>query len=57
MGEDPSEEIVNRVAMHRRSFVKRLVVGTAFAVPVVSSFDMRNLAMNVASGQTNQTSP
>lgn len=57
MGEEPLDEIVNQVGSDRRSFVKKLVVGTAFAVPVVSSFDMNNLTMSVAGAQVNQTSP
>jgi hypothetical protein len=51
------DEIVNHVGVDRRSFVRRMLIGTAFAVPVVSSFAMNNLSMNVASAQTNQTSP
>lgn len=57
MGEEPFEEIVERVGIDRRSFVRRMMIGTAFAVPVVSSFAMNNLSMNVAGAQTNQTSP
>jgi hypothetical protein len=33
-------EILGRVRMDRRSFVKKLVAGAVFAVPVVASFDM-----------------
>lgn len=51
------DEIVKHVGVDRRSFVRRMLIGTAFAVPVVSSFAMNNLSMNVASAQTNQTSP
>jgi hypothetical protein len=57
VSEEPLEEIVSRVGVDRRSFVRRLVVGTAFAVPVVSTFAMNDLSMNVASAQVNQTSP
>jgi len=54
------DEIVERVNDDRRRFVRRLVAGAAFAVPVVSSFDMTSLSMNAAFGQSssaNQTSP
>ena len=58
MSEEPFDEIVERVGVTRRSFVRRLVVGTTFAIPVISSFDMNSLSMNMASGQSaNQTSP
>ena len=57
MGEEPLDEIVNQVRSDRRSFVKKLMVGTAFAAPIVSSFDMNNLTMSVAGAQVNQTSP
>jgi hypothetical protein len=55
-----SDEIAERVNVDRRRFVTRLVAGAAFAVPVVSSFDMTSLSMNAASAQSlaaNQTSP
>jgi hypothetical protein len=57
VSEEPLEEIVSRVGVDRRSFVRRLVVGTAFAVPVVSTFAMNDLSLNVASAQTHQVSP
>ena len=61
MGTDPSqepiEEVMGRVGPDRRTFVRRLVIGTAFAAPIVSSFDMASLSMKVAGAQTNQTSP
>jgi hypothetical protein len=41
MSEDFLErEVLGRVSMDRRSFVKKLVAGAAFAVPVIASFDM-----------------
>jgi hypothetical protein len=54
--QEPIEELVGRVAPDRRTFVRRLVIGTAFAAPIVSSFDMNSLSMSVAGAQTNQTS-
>jgi len=35
-----SEDLERAVGPDRRTFVKRLVVGTAFAAPVVASFTM-----------------
>jgi hypothetical protein len=35
-----SDDVEGAVGPDRRSFIKRLVVGAAFAVPVVSSFTM-----------------
>lgn len=57
MSEEPFDEIVERVKIDRRAFVRRLAVGSAFAIPVITSFDMNTLSMNLASGQSNQTSP
>ena len=44
MGDEQAKEIVSKVEVGRRQFVKRLMVGSAFAVPVVASFSMGNLA-------------
>ncbi|GMU79655.1 MAG: hypothetical protein AMXMBFR46_24450 [Acidimicrobiia bacterium] len=57
MSEGSADEIVERVGPDRRTFVRRMIVGTAFAVPVVSSVTMSGLSMGVAGAQTNQTSP
>ena len=41
MSEDFLErEVLGRVPMDRRAFVKKLVLGAAFAVPAIASFDM-----------------
>src|SRR5579862_120296 len=61
MSDDEFEaEVVKRVGMDRRTFVRRLLLGSAFAVPVVASFDLSTLTMasadamspNGASGRT-----
>jgi hypothetical protein len=45
MAPDPFDEhVLSRVEMSRRDLVRRLVVGTAFAFPVVASFDMATLS-------------
>ena len=51
------DEIVERVGPDRRTFVRRLIIGSAFAAPIISSFDMNNLGMKVAGAGVNQTSP
>ena len=43
MSPEIENEVLDRVAMSRRSFVRRIMLGTAFAVPAVASFDMRSL--------------
>src|SRR5258708_255001 len=51
MSEDQLEnDVLRRAGMDRRNFIKKIVVGTAFAVPVVVSFDM--LTSTLASGRT-----
>jgi hypothetical protein len=57
MSEEQLErEVLSRVELDRRSFVKRVVLGTSFAVPVVASFQMDALTMNSASALVpNQT--
>jgi hypothetical protein len=49
------DEILGHVGMDRRSFVKRLILGGAFAVPVVASFDMGALAGVASARQPNGT--
>jgi hypothetical protein len=54
MSEDHLErEVLGEIGMDRRSFVKKLVLGAAFAVPVISSFDM--LTSSIAGGATTCT--
>jgi hypothetical protein len=39
-----SEEVEKEFGQDRRTFIKRLVIGTAFAAPVVSSFTMAGVS-------------
>ena len=48
-------DVLSRVRMDRRGFVKRLVMGGAFAVPVVASFDMDSLVDVAAARSPNGT--
>ncbi len=41
--EDFEREVLSGVPVDRRAFVRRMVVGTAFAVPAVASFSMVGL--------------
>lgn len=42
------DDVLARVRLDRRTFVKRLAIGAAFATPVVASFSMRDSAMAAA---------
>jgi hypothetical protein len=46
------ERAISETAYGRRTFLRRLVVGSAFAVPVVSSFSMAGV--NAVSANANQ---
>jgi len=50
--EEFEAEVVKRVGMDRRTFVRRLLLSGAFAVPVVASFDMATLSMSSAAATT-----
>jgi hypothetical protein len=56
VGELSDEElergVLEHVEMDRRAFVKRVVVGTAFAVPLVASFNMDALAQTTTTPET-----
>jgi hypothetical protein len=47
------DDKARRPSFDRRSFVKRVAVGTAFAVPVVSSFSMSGVNTAFAATSTN----
>ena len=49
MGETPDhDEILSDVGPNRRAFVKRVVAVTAFAAPLVTSYDLESLSPSVA---------
>lgn len=52
MSEDVEREI-GEPAYGRRAFLRRIAVGTAFAVPVVSSFSMAGLSAVAQANQSN----
>ena len=43
MPPDIEDGVLERVAVNRRKLVRDVVLGTAFAVPAIASFDMRSL--------------
>lgn len=56
MSPEIENEVLDSVALNRRAFVKKVVLGSAFAVPLVASFEMRSLTASAADCITpNQT--
>lgn len=55
MAPDVEREILDRVRMDRRGFVRRVVATTAFATPVLASFDMRSMTAYADCFTPNQT--
>jgi hypothetical protein len=52
MDETPdNDEVLSEVGPDRRAFVKRVVAVTAFAVPMVASYDLASLSPSVAAAQ------
>lgn len=53
MSDDQLEnEVLSQVAMDRRTFVRRIVLGTAFALPVIASFPLGALGAGQGQGTT-----
>jgi len=52
--EEFDRRIAGRIAFDRRAFIKKMVVGAAFAAPAVASFNM--LGFGTAQGFTSNTS-
>jgi hypothetical protein len=49
MGETPDhDEILSDVRPNRRAFVKRVIGVTAFAAPLIASYDLESLSPSVA---------
>ena len=44
MADDPVEKVLSHIEPERRAFLKKIIVGTAFAVPAVASFSMDGLS-------------
>lgn len=53
MSDDELErEILSKVGFDRRAFVKRMILGSAFAVPIVASFEMDTLTSHAQAART-----
>jgi hypothetical protein len=58
MDEDVNDEILSEVGPDRRAFVKRVVAVTAFAAPMVASYDLQSLSQSAAAAvSSNLTLP
>ena len=54
--EDRLDEQLARVEPSRRTFIKRIAIGAAFATPIVTSFSMGGMAANTAAAQSSNLS-
>ena len=45
MAKDDLDKVLDEVDPGKRAFLKQLIVGTAFTVPTVSSFSVRDLSL------------
>jgi hypothetical protein len=45
---DINSKFIERIDVSKRSSIRKMVIGTAFAVPTVVSFSMSGLAVNEA---------
>ena len=54
-----NEDVLNSVDESRRDFLRKVIVGTAFAAPLMASFSMDGLVINAveASCVTNMPEP
>ena len=52
MDEEENDEVLSKLGADRRTFVKRVVAVTAFAAPMVASYDLENLTQSVAHAGT-----
>ncbi len=59
MSEEKDDSVLDKVDPAKRSFVRKVVMGTAFVAPVVASFSIDGLTISDAqAGKVdNQTSP
>jgi hypothetical protein len=45
---ETTSPVLEKIAVSRRGFVKSLTIGTAFAIPMIASYSMDGLRVNVA---------
>jgi len=53
--QDRRERALARVNPEKREFIRKLALGTAFAVPAVASFSMDGLTLNKANAVTSNS--
>jgi hypothetical protein len=51
--EEKNDEVLSKLGADRRRFIKRVVAVTAFAAPMVASYDLENLSPSVAGAVSN----
>jgi hypothetical protein len=56
MTEDHDDEMLADVRPDRRAFVKRVVAVTAFAAPMIASYDLQSLSPSVAEAAVSNVS-
>ena len=52
MSDEARDELFDKVGDDRRSFLKKMVIGSAFAVPVVSTFSLTGMQASFAQSAT-----
>ena len=52
MDEHKNDESFDEIGPDRRAFVKRVAAVTAFAAPMIASYDLESLSQSVARGAT-----
>jgi hypothetical protein len=55
MDEDIDNEILSQMNPDRRAFVKRIAAVTAFAAPMIASYDLQSLSASVARAAVSNT--
>jgi hypothetical protein len=55
MSEEKIDSLLKKVDIERRIVLKRLILGTVFAVPAITSFPMDGLKIYALAATTNMT--
>ena len=56
-GSDLDPKFIERIDQSRRSWMRKMVLGTAFVVPAVASFSLNGLAVNEAHAYASNLRP
>lgn len=54
--QNPNEEVLSSIDASRRDFIRKLVVGTTFAAPLLASFSMDGIFIETATAACNMSS-